>query len=99
MPRGGLTAIVGANGAGKSTLLSMIARLLVTDGGSISIGGMDIANCDSRELAKRLAILRQSNDLQSRITVSDLVGFGRFPTPADGSPPRIARPSSRPSCG
>ncbi len=79
LPRGGLTAIVGANGAGKSTLLSMIARLLVTDGGSITIGDMDIANCDSRELAKRLAILRQSNDLQSRLTVSDLVGFGRFP--------------------
>ena len=79
LPKGGLTAIVGANGAGKSTLLSMIARLLVTDGGSISIGDMDIANCDSRELAKRLAILRQTNDLQSRLTVSDLVGFGRFP--------------------
>ena len=79
LPRGGLTAIVGANGAGKSTLLSMIARLLTTDGGSISIGDLDIANCDSRELAKRLAILRQTNDLQSRLTVSDLVGFGRFP--------------------
>ncbi len=79
LPRGGLTAIVGANGAGKSTLLSMIARLLITDGGSITIGDLDIANCDSRELAKRLAILRQSNDLQSRLTVSDLVGFGRFP--------------------
>lgn len=79
LPRGGLTAIVGANGAGKSTLLSMIARLLSTDGGNITVGDLNIANCDSRELAKSLAILRQSNDLQSRLTVSDLVGFGRFP--------------------
>ena len=76
---GGLTAIVGANGAGKSTLLSMIARLLEADGGSISVGDLDVATADSRELAKRLAVLRQSNDLQSRLTVADLVGFGRYP--------------------
>ena len=79
LPRGGLTAIVGANGAGKSTLLSMIARLLTSDGGTITVGDLDIANCDSRELAKKLAILRQTNDLQSRLSVTDLVGFGRFP--------------------
>lgn len=79
LPRGGLTAIVGANGAGKSTLLSMIARLLSSDAGAITVGDLDIATSDSRELAKRLAILRQTNDLQSRLTVSDLVGFGRFP--------------------
>ena len=79
LPRGGLTAIVGANGAGKSTLLSMIARLLSSDEGTITVGELDIATSDSRELAKHLAILRQSNDLQSRLTVSDLVGFGRFP--------------------
>ncbi len=76
---GGLTAIVGANGAGKSTLLGMIARLLGADGGSITVGGLDVAEADSRELARRLAVLRQSNDLQSRLTVADLVGFGRFP--------------------
>ncbi len=79
LPRGGLTAIVGANGAGKSTLLSMIARLLSSDEGTITVGGLDIATSDSRELAKRLAILRQTNDLQSRLTVADLVGCGRFP--------------------
>lgn len=79
LPRGGLTAIVGANGAGKSTLLSMIARLLATDEGTIAVGDLDITTSDSRELAKKLAILRQTNDLQSRLTVADLVGFGRFP--------------------
>lgn len=79
LPVGGLTAIVGANGAGKSTLLGMIARLLGVDDGSITVGGLDVASADSRELARRLAVLRQSNDLQSRLTVADLVGFGRFP--------------------
>lgn len=79
LPTGGLTAIVGANGAGKSTLLSMIARLLGADAGEITVGNLDVANADSRELAKRLAILRQNNDVQSRLTVTDLVGFGRYP--------------------
>ncbi len=76
---GGVTAIVGANGAGKSTLLSIIARLLEADAGTVRVGGLDVSKSDSRELAKRLAILRQSNDIQSRLTVADLVGFGRYP--------------------
>ena len=79
LQRGGLTAIVGANGAGKSTLLSMIARLLPMDSGVIRVADFDIEKGDSRELAQRLAILRQSNDLQSRLTVADLVAFGRYP--------------------
>ena len=79
LPSGGLTAIVGANGAGKSTLLSMVARLLGADTGEITVGDLDVAKADSRELAKRLAILRQNNDVQARLTVTDLVGFGRYP--------------------
>lgn len=79
LPTGGLTAIVGANGAGKSTLLSMIARLLGADAGEITVGDLDVAKADSRDLAKRLAILRQNNDVQARLTVTDLVGFGRYP--------------------
>lgn len=79
LPAGGITAIVGANGAGKSTLLSMIARLLGSDAGTITVGGLDVTQTDSRELARSLAILRQSNEIPSRITVHDLVSFGRFP--------------------
>ncbi|HJE51721.1 MAG TPA: ATP-binding cassette domain-containing protein, partial [Tessaracoccus flavescens] len=79
LPTGGLTAIVGANGAGKSTLLSMVARLLGADAGEIFVGDLDVARADSRELAKRLAILRQNNDVNSRLTVQDLVSFGRYP--------------------
>lgn len=76
---GGLTAIVGANGAGKSTLLSLVARLLPSDDGRITVGGLDVVKSDSRELAQRLAILRQANELSSRLTVADLVAFGRYP--------------------
>ena len=33
----------------------------------------------SRELSKRLAILTQTNNIQMKLTVWELVSFGRFP--------------------
>ncbi|GAA1630837.1 iron ABC transporter ATP-binding protein [Georgenia ruanii] len=79
LPTGGVTSIIGANGAGKSTLLSIIARLLGADAGTVRIDGLDVAQAPSAELAKRLSILRQDNHLAVRLTVQDLVAFGRYP--------------------
>ena len=79
LPTGGITSIVGANGAGKSTLLSMIARLLDLDSGQITVGGLDVATTDSMELARTLGILKQDNGLQVRLTVHDLISYGRYP--------------------
>ncbi|MEZ3160472.1 ATP-binding cassette domain-containing protein [Microbacterium sp. BWT-B31] len=77
--RTGLTAIIGPNGAGKSTLLAAIARLVGVDEGSISIDGLDVATTRSRDIARRLAVLRQDNHLAIRLSVEDLVAYGRFP--------------------
>ena len=79
LPRGGITALVGPNGAGKSTLLTMIGRLLGIDEGTITVGGADVSTTKSKELAKILSILRQENHFVSRLTVRQLVAFGRFP--------------------
>ncbi|WP_404311330.1 ATP-binding cassette domain-containing protein [Agrococcus terreus] len=79
IPRGGITALVGPNGAGKSTLLTMVGRLLGLDGGTISVGGHDVARTPSKELAKVVSVLRQENHFVTRLTVRQLVGFGRFP--------------------
>ena len=79
IPTGGLTALVGPNGAGKSTLLTMIGRLLDIDSGAIEIAGYDIAGTNSKDLAKIVSILRQENHFVTRLTVRQLVGFGRFP--------------------
>lgn len=75
----GLTALVGPNGAGKSTLLTMIGRLLEADSGTVTIDGRDIATMPSREVSTMLAILRQDNHFVTRLTVRQLVAFGRFP--------------------
>ncbi|NVP56853.1 ABC transporter ATP-binding protein [Mycoplana rhizolycopersici] len=79
LPAGGVTSIVGPNGAGKSTLLAMISRLLGMDGGAISVGGLDVTKTPGDVLARRLSILRQDNSLTARLTVRDLVAFGRYP--------------------
>ncbi|WP_026533009.1 iron ABC transporter ATP-binding protein [Arthrobacter sp. H41] len=76
---GGITSIIGPNGAGKSTLLSMVSRLLPMDAGSVSVDGLDVAATPGRELGRKMAILRQDNQLTVRLTVRDLVGFGRYP--------------------
>ena len=75
----GLTALVGPNGAGKSTLLTMIGRLLEPDSGTITIDERDIATMPSREVSTMLAVLRQDNHFVTRLTVRQLVAFGRFP--------------------
>ncbi|WP_127784246.1 ABC transporter ATP-binding protein [Rhodococcus sp. X156] len=77
--RGGITSIIGANGAGKSTLLAMMSRLLPMDSGVITVDDLDVSQAKSRVLATRMAILRQDNHVTVRLTVRDLVAFGRFP--------------------
>ena len=79
IPAGGVTALVGPNGAGKSTLLTMIGRLMGMDEGAIEIAGYDVATTKSKDLAKIVSILRQENHFVTRLTVRQLVGFGRFP--------------------
>ncbi|CCE95822.1 putative iron(III) ABC transporter, ATP-binding protein [Sinorhizobium fredii HH103] len=79
LPRGGITALVGPNGAGKSSLFSLIARLQPLQKGRIIVDGMPVDTTPSRTLAQRLAILRQDGAVANRLTVREIVGFGRFP--------------------
>lgn len=79
LPEGGITALVGPNGAGKSTLLTMVGRLLPMDSGQIQVAGHDVVGTSSNKLAKIVSVLRQENHFVTRLTVRQLVGFGRFP--------------------
>ncbi|MBV0893881.1 ATP-binding cassette domain-containing protein [Microbacterium sp. NC79] len=79
IPAGGVTALVGPNGAGKSTLLTIAGRLGDASRGSVTVGGLDVAKTPSKKLATVLSILRQENHFITRLTVRQLVGFGRFP--------------------
>lgn len=57
----------------------MISRLILKDEGEIDFYDLDIAKWNSKELAKKLAILTRANNIQMKLTVYELVAFGRFP--------------------
>ncbi|WP_246407064.1 ATP-binding cassette domain-containing protein [Geomicrobium halophilum] len=77
--KGTITSFIGPNGAGKSTLISMISRLIKKDEGKVFFEGKEIDNYKSNELAKKVSILKQSNNINIRLTIRELVSFGRFP--------------------
>ena len=79
IPKGKVLSLIGPNGAGKSTVMGIISRLIARDAGLVDFEGRDIAKWKSKELSKRLAILTQSNQIQMKLTIRELVAFGRFP--------------------
>ena len=79
IPKGKVTSLIGPNGAGKSTVMGMISRLVERDAGVIHFKDKDLLKWKSKELSKHLAILTQSNQVQMKLTVKELVSFGRFP--------------------
>lgn len=79
VPKGKVLSLIGPNGAGKSTVMGMISRLIAKDSGAIHFEDKDLTKWKSRELAKKLAILTQHNNIQMKLTVRELVAFGRFP--------------------
>lgn len=79
IPKGKIISLIGPNGAGKSTVMGMISRLIAHDSGLVEFEGKEMRKWKSRELSKRLAILPQQNNIQMKLTVRELVYFGRFP--------------------
>ncbi len=77
--KGKITAFIGPNGAGKSTVLNMIARLIKADSGNVLLENKNIRDWDTNQLAKTMAILTQHNNINMKLTVFELVSFGRFP--------------------
>jgi len=79
IPHQSITSLIGPNGAGKSTLLAIMSRLLKQDGGKVFFMEQSLESYKSNDLAKKLSILKQSNYIDLKLTVRDLVSFGRFP--------------------
>lgn len=79
IPKYKITSIIGPNGAGKSTYLGMVSRTLSESGGSVFIDQKTLNQWDSNDLAKQMAIMKQSETISIRIMVEDFVSFGRYP--------------------
>ena len=76
---GSITGLIGPNGSGKSSLLRCIYRALRPDTGTITLDGDDIRRMDSRETARRIAVVLQEYPSDFQFTVGEIVSMGRNP--------------------
>lgn len=76
---GKVTAIIGPNGCGKSSILKTMSRILEAKRGAVYLDGKAIHKTSTKEIAKKMAILPQTPEAPSGLTVSELVSYGRFP--------------------
>ncbi|AGB40584.1 ABC-type cobalamin/Fe3+-siderophore transport system, ATPase component [Halobacteroides halobius DSM 5150] len=74
-----ITAIIGSNGSGKSTLLKAMTRIISYQSGKVVLDGKNISQENTNALAKKMAILPQTQETTSGLTVGELVSYGRFP--------------------
>lgn len=77
--KGKITTLLGANGCGKSTLFKLITRVEKPKMGLITLDGKNIKNIDRKEFAKKVAIVRQKNQISGDIRVKELISYGRNP--------------------
>lgn len=76
---GELLGIVGPNGAGKTTLLRALSGDLELTEGTVRIDDRPLSDFDSRELARRRAVMPQSSYLPFLFTAREVVRMGRAP--------------------
>ena len=79
IPNQKITTIIGPNGCGKSTLLKAITRIISHQSGAVVLDGKDVTKENTKILAKKMAILPQTPESASGLTVGELVSYGRFP--------------------
>ncbi len=79
IPKGKITALIGPNGCGKSTLLKTVARILSPKQGQILLQGESLHKQDTRQVARKLALLPQAPITPEGVTIRELVGYGRAP--------------------
>ena len=79
LPRGRLSALIGANGSGKSTLIRLLGGLLAPGGGEIMFDGAPLARIEPRQRARRIAYVPQAVATVFPFTALEVVLTGRSP--------------------
>ena len=77
--QGERVALVGVNGAGKTTTLRCSALLAQNWTGSITLSGKSVRLFSRRQLAQKIAVVRQISDYFGAFSARQIVEFGRLP--------------------
>ncbi len=75
--KGQITAVIGESGSGKTTLVALVQKLYPLNGGSISIGGYNIAHITSESLRNIVGVVPQRLDLFGG-NIVDNIAVGEF---------------------
>ena len=85
VPAGGSLAVVGPSGSGKSTLLRLLLRSHLPDSGTITVGGVDIADVRAASLRAAAAVVPQDAALFND-TLRANIEFGAADADATADP-------------
>ncbi len=79
LPENKVVGLIGPNGCGKSTLLKGLCRLIQPESGKILLRQQDMVHLSSRQIARQISVLPQSQTNPEGLTVRQLVEYGRTP--------------------
>ncbi len=77
--KGEILGIAGPNGTGKSTLFGVMAGLLVPESGEVRFDGRPLMTMKRQEVARRVALVPQTEHAAFPFTVEQTVLMGRTP--------------------
>lgn len=86
---GSMTALIGASGSGKTTLVRLIARFFDASQGSVLIGGVDVRQMSSSQLADQISQIFQDTYLFQG-SIADNIRIGK-PAASDADVMEAAR--------
>ncbi len=79
VPGGSLYAVLGPNGSGKSSLVRALMGVTSLASGEARIGDRPTGQWKRSELARSVGVVSQTESIAFPLTVTELVGMGRYP--------------------
>jgi len=76
---GEVLGILGPNGCGKTTTLKNLNKNLSPSGGCILLDGTDLRDLSKKDIAQKIAVVPQTNEIKFAFTVRNIVSMGRMP--------------------
>ena len=77
VPRGEVTAVIGANGAGKSTLMRTLAGLVKPESGSAELDGVQVTGRSPEDIVRSgMALIPEGRSTIPELTVEDNLHLG-----------------------